>query len=145
MKSHTQTLQLGAVRNWIDGETYTGLCACDVCRVMLMETNGITGGYVKYCEEITSFSPTAHFIFWKINNLLDTLNIAGAVSVRSGTDVQHCCLYFNFSRFSASQWTNGYKEKQEILQFSVEVSIFICGTYTHNGYDTGASYTGNGP
>lgn len=34
-------------RNVIDGE-YTGLCDYDVCRMMLMETNGITSGYVKY-------------------------------------------------------------------------------------------------
>lgn len=46
-----------------------------VCWVMLMETDGITSGYVNYWEKIASFFPQGYFILWKSNNLLDMLNI----------------------------------------------------------------------
>lgn len=73
----------------------------NVCQVMLMETNGITTGFVKYREQIASFLPKGASVLEKINNFLGRLNSAGVVSLSSGTDIQYCYPHLKFARYSA--------------------------------------------
>lgn len=47
----------------IDAETYTRFCGYDVSTVMLMQMNGISSGYVKHGDKITSFFPKGFFFF----------------------------------------------------------------------------------